>query len=205
MLHLKRAESTGWIKKTIRGISGQGWRRHSYTASIPSGVVTQSDHVNSDGGNAELPPIREGGNGKEPPKGERGNFGDTNVVTQGDPSTSISSTRKNNSTRRAAVDEVYRFYVETISPSRRSSKRAKLNISTHLKTHQPESLRQAVINYSTTALKSDSQYRKDPANFFGRNEPYFLDYLSENFNPPSNQNPDIDQPREVELESLYAN
>ena len=78
---------------------------------------------------------------------------------------------------------IYEFYLEKILPENRSGTRARLNIKSHLKNHSIEDLKQSVLNYSTKALKNDPKYRKDPANFFGKSEPYFKDFLPSLFKP----------------------
>lgn len=34
--HLEKAAQSGWLMKSLRGKNGQGWKRHAYTALIPS-------------------------------------------------------------------------------------------------------------------------------------------------------------------------
>lgn len=48
--YLNKAEADGWIEKSIHGFSGQGWKRHEYTASIPEKVVNEINHVGCKGG-----------------------------------------------------------------------------------------------------------------------------------------------------------
>jgi hypothetical protein len=47
--HLDLAASAGWIEKIERTKSGQGWKRHSYKASLPKNVLKEVQHV-EDGG-----------------------------------------------------------------------------------------------------------------------------------------------------------
>jgi hypothetical protein len=82
---------------------------------------------------------------------------------------------------------IYDFYLEKISPENRSGSRARTNIKSHLKHHSIEDLKQSVLNYSTRALKSEPKFRKDPANFFGKSDPYFKDFLPGTFQSPKSQ------------------
>jgi hypothetical protein len=47
--HLIMAEKTGWIKKEVCGLSGQGWKRHKYIASIPEKVLKEVQYLNLKG------------------------------------------------------------------------------------------------------------------------------------------------------------
>jgi phage replication O-like protein O len=82
------------------------------------------------------------------------------------------------------VDFLYNFYKTEISPLRKSSTRAKENISYYLKKYSFEDLKKSIENYKITIDGTDPQFRKDPANFFGKLDKYFLDYLPENFESP---------------------
>jgi len=77
--------------------------------------------------------------------------------------------------------ELYNFYLSEIVPAEKTKKRAESNIKSHLHNHSPDDLKQAISNYKTVAAKRDPQYRKNPANFFGKRESAFIDYLPENF------------------------
>ncbi len=79
------------------------------------------------------------------------------------------------------VSGVYSFYLSEINPKRKSKERGMLNIKHHLKHHSIESLKSAISNYKKTCINSEPQFRKDPANFFGKNEPYFRDFLTETY------------------------
>ena len=80
------------------------------------------------------------------------------------------------------IDSVYDFYKTEIRPNRKSSARAKKNIARYLKEYPAEQLKKSILNYKTTIdFSGDPKFRKDPANFFGANDPYFIDYLPENF------------------------
>ena len=101
---------------------------------------------------------------------------------------------------------LYEFYVSEIQPQRKTSKRAQSNIKKHLRKFAFDDLKQSVLNYGSTLNGAAPKYRKDPANFFGIQEPYFIDFLPENFTEPHAQSET--QPREItseNAEELYAN
>lgn len=77
--------------------------------------------------------------------------------------------------------DLYDFYIHEITPLRKSKQRAVSNIKSHLKNYSFEVLKQSILNYKTTCKDAAPQFRKDPANFFGKNEPYFKDFLPGNF------------------------
>jgi hypothetical protein len=85
------------------------------------------------------------------------------------------------------VKEIYVAYLKHIQPLRKSKKRALNNIERHLKKNSIGSLLEAIKNYATTLKGTQPQFRKDPANFFGINEPYFIDFLPDSFEPATNQ------------------
>jgi len=89
---------------------------------------------------------------------------------------------KNEKNNKQAFD-LYVFYIQEINPKNKSKQRALSNIEKHLKNNSHEDLIQAVKNYKTVCIEKDPLYRKDPANFFGINEPYFRDFLPEIFKP----------------------
>lgn len=82
--------------------------------------------------------------------------------------------------------EIYNFYKTEINPTRKSATRAKKNIKFYLKKYSQEQLIRSIKNYKTTC-SDDPDYRKDPANFFGRNDQYFIDYLDGQFEAPKKQ------------------
>lgn len=107
----------------------------------------------------------------------------------------------------SAANEVYNFYLETIHPKQHTRRRALSNISWLLKKHPRESLRQAIVNYSGTAMGYAPEYRKDPANFFGKRERYYEDYLPEHFEKATDA-PKPTSPKLTTVENsheLYAN
>lgn len=81
------------------------------------------------------------------------------------------------------AENLYTEYLKLISPKNKSKPRAIHNlIEHHLKQHDPTSLSQSIKNYAKN-IPNDPQYRKDPANFFGANDKYFITYLPENYVP----------------------
>ena len=72
---------------------------------------------------------------------------------------------------------LYNFYLERIMPSRKTKVRAISNILKHSKKYSFKDMSKAINNYRPTAISYDSEFRKDPANFFSINEPYFKAFL----------------------------
>ena len=95
-------------------------------------------------------------------------------------------------------DSLYEFYKNEIKPFRKSSQRAKKNIIFYLKKYSFEDLKKAVSNYKKIAMKSEPEFRKDPANFFGKQEEYFLDYLPENYEAPEKPTPKYSTKNDIE-------
>lgn len=83
--------------------------------------------------------------------------------------------------------EIYNFYKTEINPLKKSSTRAKENITYYLKKYSKEQLIASIKNYKTVCKDDEPKYKKDPANFFGKNDRYFIDYLPENFEPPKKE------------------
>lgn len=81
------------------------------------------------------------------------------------------------------AQSLYDFYKNSISPQRKSATRAKENILYYLKKYSFEDLKKSISNYASTLNGSAPQFRKDPANFFGKNDRYFIDFLPDNFEP----------------------
>jgi hypothetical protein len=81
------------------------------------------------------------------------------------------------------VKNIYTHYNSEINSLRKTSMRAKTNIKHYLKKYSFDVLIKSIDNYKTTLNGTDPQYRKDPANFFGKTDKYFIDYLPENFKP----------------------
>lgn len=81
------------------------------------------------------------------------------------------------------IKTLYEKYKKDISPLKKSATRAKENIGYYLKKYPFENLESAIDNYATTLNGCDPKYRKDPANFFGKVDRYFVDFLPENFEP----------------------
>lgn len=65
--YLDKADKDGWIKKSIHGYSGQGWKRNEYTADIPKKVVQELNYDEKGGSPDEKggSPDEEGGSGAE--------------------------------------------------------------------------------------------------------------------------------------------
>ena len=86
---------------------------------------------------------------------------------------------------KADAEKLYSFYIERIEPDpeHRSKKRAIRNILKHMKKYECRDLAKAILNYRPKALSHTREYRKDPANFFGIHESYFIDFLPKNFKP----------------------
>jgi len=109
---------------------------------------------------------------------------------------------------------LYEYYVAEISPSEKAKQRAVANIKSHLKNHPHEDLKQAISNYKTVTAKRDPQYRKNPANFFGKRESAFIDYLPANFQANNAGAQEVSEPQRPPLisfddpesiERLYSN
>jgi hypothetical protein len=77
--------------------------------------------------------------------------------------------------------EIYQIYLSEINPKQKSRSRALKNISSWLTKQSKEDLVQAIKNYKSVCNGRNPEHRKDPANFFGVNEVYHIDYLPENF------------------------
>jgi len=101
------------------------------------------------------------------------------------------------------IPEVYDFYNFEIKPLRKSSKRAKKNIGHYLKKHPLKDLKKSILNYKSTLNGTEPRYRKDPANFFGRNDQYFLDYLPGSFESIETDNQTSEVP--IDEKAIYAN
>jgi hypothetical protein len=95
----------------------------------------------------------------------------------------------NNNDNNVTNKTLYDFYVEKIAPSKKSRQRALKNIETYLKREPYEKLEAAILNYESTIGRTDPKFRKDPANFFGINEPYACDFYPESFRKPEKQEP----------------
>jgi phage replication O-like protein O len=145
----------------------------------------------------ELPKMATARNGKvlqAPPKKGVAKNGNRSCQKRQQVKTSTLYNIKN----RELVDSLYEFYKNEINPLRKSSQRAKKNIAYHLKKHPFENLKKAILNYKKIALKSEPEYRKDPANFFGKNEEYFLVYLQDNFDAPENSTPKYTTAKDID-------
>ena len=73
------------------------------------------------------------------------------------------------------AEGVYKYYIKTINPERKTKGRAITNIEYWMKNGEtPETLNTTIDNYSP--LISDRKYAKDPANFFGKEDQTFMGY-----------------------------
>jgi DNA-binding transcriptional MocR family regulator len=68
-MHLATAEAAGWIRRTERRGTGQGWRRMAYTARLPQNVVKDVPH---EGGAPRSPRTPKGGAPDSPRRAEGG-------------------------------------------------------------------------------------------------------------------------------------
>jgi hypothetical protein len=105
-----------------------------------------------------------------------------------------------------SAEQLYDFYKKHLKSGQRQG--AISNITKLLKHHSEEDLSKAVLNYKNDTAGRDKRYLKDPANFFGIKEPFYKDYLPENFegNQPDQTSPPAT--KEITLEnigSLYEN
>lgn len=101
---------------------------------------------------------------------------DNQKITPSSSSSSSSSLKE----KEYKEKEIYNFYKTEINPSRKSSTRAKENIKYYLKKYSKEQLLETIKNYKLIC-GDDPEFKKDPANFFGKKDKYFIDCLSENF------------------------
>jgi len=88
---------------------------------------------------------------------------------------------------------LYNFYLERIMPSRKTKVRAMPNILNHCKKYSFKDMSKAINNYRSTAMGYDPEFRKDPANFFGINEPCFKAFLPGAFEPEKTFNNQVVQ------------
>jgi len=83
--------------------------------------------------------------------------------------------------------DLYEFYLKEINPEQKTKQRSISNISKHLNKYPLDDLKKSVLNYKPTAISREPQFRKDPANFFGIREKYFVDFLPGNFESSKNE------------------
>jgi len=79
--------------------------------------------------------------------------------------------------------KLYNFYLEKIEPFHKTKVRAIANILKHSKRYSFKDLAKSINNYRPKAIYFEPLHRKDPANFFGIQEPYFKDFLPGAFDP----------------------
>jgi len=100
---------------------------------------------------------------------------------------------------------IYDYYIKKVRPYHKSKQRALDNIKRYLKKYTPKNLAIAASNYAivvnTENRKAD--HKKDPANFFGIREKFFIDYLPKNFKK-SELDKQITYP-ELDITKIYDN
>ncbi len=79
---------------------------------------------------------------------------------------------------------IYETYNEKIEPGHKTRGRAIENISYWLKFHPADDLLTSALNYESTLDSTEPRFRKDAANFFGKKDQKFLDYLPGKFKKP---------------------
>jgi len=79
------------------------------------------------------------------------------------------------------AEKLYDYYLEKIKPEKKSKARAISNILKHSKKYEFKDMAIAVKNYFPKGISYAPEFRKDPANFFGVNEPYFKDFMPGKF------------------------
>jgi len=95
---------------------------------------------------------------------------------------SSSSSLDNTNVLSITAKDVFEFYISKIQPQQKSKSRAIKNIISWLHQYSQKDLKISIENYSPVAQAREPSFRKDPANFFGKQEPAFIDYLTENYN-----------------------
>ncbi len=102
-----------------------------------------------------------------------------------------------------SAKNIYDFYLSEIQPDQKSKQRALSNIRHFLKTYSPDDLQSVILNYKSICKDREPKYRKDPANFFGKREKSFIDFLPENF---TQDQPEVRKPTgSALLDAYYAN
>lgn len=137
--------------------------------------------------------------------------------TQSKPTNAKDSSKSHKNEKKKKNDnsievDIYDFYLQEITPKEKTKHRALSNITNHLKCHSADDLKQAILNYKTVTAGRAPQYRKNPANFFGKQEPAFVDYLPGNFESegepqqPESQRPQFFSVSDPEaVEELFKN
>ena len=138
--HLAKAADAGWISKIEKAGNGQAWKRHSYEASIPEKVLTESKHVKEKGTDGGSVPYQKGTD----PHSKGTDSDDKKALTEGQ--STIPYTKPKNTPLDA--DIIFAFYVSEIQPARKSKTRAVKNIAKYLKRGiNLEILKTAILNY----------------------------------------------------------
>jgi hypothetical protein len=100
---------------------------------------------------------------------------------------------------------IYDYYIKKIQPYHKSKQRALNNIRRYLKKYTPKNLAITVSNYAiiVNTENREAEHRKDPANFFGIREKFFVDYLPGNFKMPELNKQTIYP--ELDITKIYDN
>lgn len=182
----RRTYSESAVKRAMKELRATG---RITTTKIPKGVIINICNYNyfQNPGNYERTDER---NDEELPNGLRTNHertGALNKPTNDKDSDKSHKNEKNAKNDFSVGDELYNLYLQEIAPKEKTRQRALSNISSHLKKYSAAGLRQAILNYKIVTAQRDPQYRKNPANFFGKQEPAFIDFLPENFQDEGNK------------------
>lgn len=175
--HIKVAVEAGWLEKIENTGHGKSWKRNSYKAKKPLMVLKQIQQHKAEGTETLS-------DGTEPPT-EATEPHSTLAPKQVQSNIPVNKSKNISKNNNPVAIEVFDFYVTEIQPRRKSKNRAVKNIQTHMRRGAPVStLKAAIKNYRSVLDGVDRRFRKDPANFFGINEPYAEDYYPQNFEPP---------------------
>ncbi len=192
--HLEIATKEGWLKKMLLGLSGQGWKRHSYEVAFPEKALKEIQHVNSEGTERDSARLAKGTEPndkkalKEVQSSTSMNTSNTIVPKKNEkqqkPTTSGTLKKRGSELKpKCVATEIYETYINTISPETKNSNSGVYNISRHLKKHAKEDLIESITNYKGIAKGKTPEYRKAPHNFFGikKGNEFFVDYLPSMF------------------------
>jgi len=113
-----------------------------------------------------------------------------NIKQKPTPSSSSSPSIKKQTKKTDKITDIYNKYRIEINPLRKTKQRAIINLKTLSKKYSLKDLEVALLNYASTLNGTEPKYRKDPANFFGVQEKYFMDYLPDNFESTTEEPPE---------------
>ncbi|MCF8082887.1 MAG: helix-turn-helix domain-containing protein [Deltaproteobacteria bacterium] len=111
----------------------------------------------------------------------RGQAGDTDKKVK-------KQSPKGNESNGEAVS-LYQTYLSFVKPKNKTRHRCLSNLDFFLNHYSSEDLQSAIRNYAKTVQDRDPVYRKNPANFFGKQDRYFVDFLPENQLPEEEGDP----------------